>query len=99
MLVADDRVVLRRTGDTVTAHAPDPIRGLIEARGIGLLRAECADAVPLGLVVDLDRTETDRLPPPRSHVLLGLSFPCLHNSAYPAYAEAIGQYMTFGRYA
>ena len=42
-----------------------PIRGLVEARGVGLLRADPLDEVPLALVADLGRLEDQRLPPNR----------------------------------
>ncbi|MDO5705850.1 MAG: HPr kinase/phosphatase C-terminal domain-containing protein, partial [Paracoccus sp. (in: a-proteobacteria)] len=60
VLVSDDRTVLRRDGDMVLADAPDSLRGLIEARGIGILRADSAGAVPVVLVVDLGRAEDAR---------------------------------------
>ncbi|PIY73077.1 MAG: serine kinase, partial [Rhodobacterales bacterium CG_4_10_14_0_8_um_filter_70_9] len=37
-LVADDQVALRRVGEAVVAAPPPPLAGLIEARGLGLLR-------------------------------------------------------------
>ncbi|MHA6326883.1 HPr kinase/phosphorylase [Roseivivax sp. CAU 1753] len=98
-LISDDRVILRATAGVITAHAPDPIRGLIEARGIGLLNAATVDAVPLALVVDLDRRESERLPPRRIRTLLGHDVPCLHNCDHPTFAAAIGLYMSGGRHA
>ncbi|MGE3652127.1 MAG: HPr kinase/phosphorylase, partial [Reyranellaceae bacterium] len=37
-LVADDRTDLMREGDLLIARAPTSIAGLIEARGLGILR-------------------------------------------------------------
>ena len=64
-LVADDRTVVTAGDEGLTLSCPPTIRGLIEARGIGLLRAETVSSAPLVLAVDLGRTETDRLPPRR----------------------------------
>lgn len=61
-LISDDQVILRRNGDQVVADAPDQIRGMIEARGVGLLRAKTVSLVPVGLVVDLGRPGQTRLP-------------------------------------
>ena len=44
-LVADDRVELTRQGDEVIARCPAPLRGLIEARGLGLGRALLAEVM------------------------------------------------------
>jgi HPr kinase/phosphorylase len=98
-LVADDGVLLRRDGDGLLARAPEAIRGLIEARGVGLLRADPLDDVPLGLVVDLGQIETERLPPWRRTMLLGLALPLLHKVESPHFAAAVRQYLAEGRSA
>lgn len=93
-LVADDRCLLQRDGTSLVARAPDPIRGLIEARGIGILRVVPVDRAAIALIVDLDQTETTRLPPPRSRDMLGLTLPLLHNVAQPYFPAAILAYIT-----
>ncbi|SET65766.1 HPr kinase/phosphorylase [Oceanicella actignis] len=74
-LVADDRVTLTREGDALFAAAPAPIRGLIEARGVGLLRLPALDRARVVLAVDLDRAESERLPPARESLLNGVRIP------------------------
>ncbi len=98
-LVADDGVILTRDGDRLLARAPDPIRGLVEARGVGLLRADALDDVPLALVIDMGQTETDRLPPQRGTTVLGVALPLLHKVASAHFAAAVRQYLTHGRAA
>jgi len=71
VLVADDRTVLTRGGDTVRAAPPPALAGLIEARGLGLLRVPHAAHMPVAAVVDLGADETERLPPRRTTALLG----------------------------
>jgi HPr kinase/phosphorylase len=96
-LIADDGVVLTRDGDRLVAAAPDPIRGLVEARGLGLLNADPASPAPVALAADLDRTETDRLPPRRTTRVLGLDIDCVHKSDTPHFAAALMQYLRAGR--
>ncbi|MEM1431819.1 MAG: HPr kinase/phosphatase C-terminal domain-containing protein [Pseudomonadota bacterium] len=72
VLVADDRTVLRRDGPVLEAQAPDALTGLIEVRGLGLLRLPHAGPVPVAGVVDLDIMEEERLPPRRTTALLGV---------------------------
>lgn len=99
-LVADDRVIVSRRDDTLWASVPDPIRGLIEARGVGLLQAQARAApVPLRLAIDLDATEVERLPPMRHLPLLDLALPLLHKVESPAFPAAIAQYLRGGRSA
>jgi HPr kinase/phosphorylase len=73
-LVADDRVDIRRAGEALLMSAPPPITGMIEARGVGILRLPAKPETPLALVVDLDEAEPERLPGGRRRELLGL--PC-----------------------
>ncbi len=61
-LVSDDRVVLFRSADRVYMRAAEPIRGLIEARGVGILEVASVEGAELRLVVDLDREPDTRLP-------------------------------------
>ncbi len=96
-LVADDRVTLTRSGNALIATAPDPITGLIEARGIGLLRAVTCGPVPVTCVVDLDRSETARMPPARRIVLAGRSLALLFRVDAPHFPAALMQYLKQGR--
>ncbi|MCM2563471.1 serine kinase [Lutimaribacter sp. EGI FJ00015] len=98
-LVADDITCLWRAGDAIIADAPDTIRGRIEARGIGILNAAAQGPAPLALWVDLDSTETERLPPLRNRPCLGLDLPLLHNPETGCFPAAIMQYLRHGRHA
>jgi len=70
-LVADDQVVLTRNGDDLIASAPGRIAGLLEVRGLGLVRVAPARAVRLALVVDLEAAENiERYPVEKSEVVL-----------------------------
>ena len=64
LLVADDQVALRRTHDKIYADGIDPLRGLLEVRGLGILRLKPAGHARLRLIVDLvAREDVPRLPP------------------------------------
>jgi HPr kinase/phosphorylase len=77
-LVADDQVVITARGNRLKAAAPPQLAGLIEVRGLGIVRAEYAPQVDLDLVVRLaDATSIERLPH-GDHarlVLLGIELP------------------------
>ncbi|WP_170561189.1 HPr kinase/phosphorylase [Ruegeria atlantica] len=96
-LVGDDRVALRSNGGEVTADAAPNIRGVIEARGIGLLRASPVGPVGLRYVVDLDLQEKARLPDPTSIRTLGQTVPLLRGHGVPNLASALMQLMKMGR--
>jgi HPr kinase/phosphorylase len=96
-LVSDDRVILTRVENSLVASAPEPIVGLIEARGIGLLNARPHGPVAVACVVDLDQTETGRLPPPREKMLLGQSVTLLLKVETRHFPSALVQYCKQGR--
>ena len=68
-LVADDQTEVRLENAALIARCPPTIHGLIEARGLGILRSAALAETTLALAVDLGQTETDRLPPRRSMIL------------------------------
>lgn len=96
-LVGDDRIDLRMQDGQAIADAMPNIRDLIEARGIGLLRAQCAGPVPLAYVVDLGQAEPDRLPEPEHIGVLRQTVPLLRVAGTPNLAAALIQLVKMGR--
>ncbi|HTW69314.1 MAG TPA: HPr kinase/phosphatase C-terminal domain-containing protein [Acetobacteraceae bacterium] len=66
-LVADDRVDI----EAGVASAPGALAGLLEVRGLGIVRLPCARSARLVLVTELGAS-ADRLPMPGRHAGLGL---------------------------
>ena len=95
-LVADDRTELRRDGATLLAKAPEPISGLIEARGVGVLCADVVAEVQLHVIVDMSQLETDRLPRHVEQQVLGVSLPRLKRAEGNHFAAALIQYLKGG---
>ena len=99
-LVADDRTILSRRGAQVWATCPPTILGQIEARGLGILRADAQVAgAAVVLVLDMGQGERERLPPNRSCDLLGLSVPLALRLDHAHFPAAILQYLRAGRMA
>ncbi|MTJ84390.1 MAG: serine/threonine protein kinase [Telmatospirillum sp.] len=77
-LVSDDQVEVRRDGARLMAQAPATIAGMIEVRGLGLVRMPPVGPVPLGLVIDLvPREAVDRLPDEQTEEIAGVALPRL----------------------
>ena len=89
LLVSDDRTVLHDKDGHLIAAAPPTITGMIEARGVGLLRVPTAGPTPIRFAIDLDQTETQRLPPRRTMPLMGHDLPCLWRVAGPQFPAAV----------
>ncbi len=85
-LVADDNVVATPTDGCLMLASPDATKGMIEARGLGLLRVPSCLAVARA-VVDLDTVEDQRLPLPHETVIAGVPLPLLRkveSAAFPS---------------
>lgn len=61
-LVADDRVSVEAHHDRLVVRPAEPLRGLLEVRGLGLRRLPFEPAAIVGLVVDLAAPDAERLP-------------------------------------
>jgi len=99
VLVSDDQTIVHRRDEELWASAPTATRGMIEARGIGLLAAESVARARVGLSVDLDRLEVERLPEMRYRELLGLRVPTVHKVESAAFPAAVLQFVKGGRCA
>ncbi|GGD23998.1 HPr kinase [Sinisalibacter lacisalsi] len=88
-LVADDRTRLELREGWPWALAPERLAGVIEARGVGLVRAPFLRSAPLGLVVDMGAAETARLPEPLEETVLGVAVTKIRRVDGPHFTGAI----------
>lgn len=95
-LIADDRTVISVADGQLLARCPDTMKGMIEARGVGILQAEPQLCGEVALVVDLNELETARMPPPREITLLGCTLPLIWRVEGPQFAPAILQILKSG---
>ena len=68
VLVADDRVEIAHG----VASSPPALAGLLELRGLGLLRLPHLESAVLALAIQLEPMPTTRLPSPERHPLFDL---------------------------
>jgi serine kinase of HPr protein (carbohydrate metabolism regulator) len=88
-LVADDQTRLWREGDAVFLRAPQPIAGLIEVRGVGIVRMTPLPRARLALIADLVAPQhVERLPEPSSETIFGLAIPLVAIAPFEASAPA-----------
>jgi HPr kinase/phosphorylase len=92
-LVADDYTDIAVGGAThgggLVAMAPTPIRGMLEVRGLGIMRIRACPSAALVAVVDLvPAAEIDRMPEPEKVQILDVSLPCFRLFAFEASAAA-----------
>jgi HPr kinase/phosphorylase len=61
-LVADDRAYVSAANGRLIVRPAEALKGMIEARGLGILRIPYEPAAIVGCVVDLDADDAKRLP-------------------------------------
>ena len=63
-LVSDDYVEIERNGDRLSVQPPVSIAGLLEVRGLGIMKFDYQAPVSLDLIIDLvPANAVERLPP------------------------------------
>ncbi|MBF0247863.1 MAG: HPr kinase/phosphatase C-terminal domain-containing protein [Alphaproteobacteria bacterium] len=88
-LVSDDYTELDPVDGRLVSHAPDAIRGLMEVRGVGILKTPVVDAVPVAALFDLVMlSEIERLPEPRFETIAGIDVPVFRLHGFDASAPA-----------
>lgn len=78
-LIGDDAVTLAGDGARLIASAPPNIAGLVEVRGVGLVRLSVAPPAPVALILTLGGPQPERLPEATlpHRVIAGVSIPML----------------------
>lgn len=76
VLVADDQVLLSREEDRIMARPPEILAGLLEVRGLGILKFPYRAPVPVGVAIELaEPGELERMPEAETLSLLDKSIP------------------------
>lgn len=76
VLVADDQVQVALREKSLIASAPPTLAGLLEIRGIGIVRMTAKPEVALGVAIQLETQGLiERLPEQETHDILGVQLP------------------------
>lgn len=87
-LVSDDYSTVWRSGGRLWAAAAPNLRGLIEARGVGILSTPSLRVAAVDLVATCQEETPERLPEPQTATIEGVWLPCLRLRAVEASAVA-----------
>jgi HPr kinase/phosphorylase len=99
-LVSDDVTRVARRDDGLVASCPNPdLRGLIEARGLGILRAPSVESAAVTLAIDMAQVESERLPPHRTVTILGSPVSLVLHLQNDHFPDALMLYLRHGRQA
>lgn len=88
-LVADDQVLMEHGETGVQMSAPDPLKGRVEARNLGILRAAHLPDIILHHVVDMDADAQARLPQLQECEVLGVRIDLINARNVPNLASTL----------
>ena len=89
VLVADDQLLITATSDGLIASVPPSIAGMLEIRGVGIVRQPFLKHISLALAVELVEPQSvERYPEPLVYEQLGIPIPLLRLHAFEASAPA-----------
>lgn len=76
LLVADDQVLIEYQDGRLTGYPPESLQGLLEVRGIRIIKLPHHEFFPVHFVIELVREPSyDRLPEPQTLMLLEEKIP------------------------
>ncbi len=88
-LVADDRTMVWRSGGSLYGKAPEPLHGLIEVRGLGVIAEPALPLTEIALVIRCETdAEVERMPEPAFAEIEGVRTPLLRLRALEASTPA-----------
>ena len=76
-LISDDQTICMKKETSIYLFSMEKIYGLIEIRGIGLMKVPYIENIKLSMIIHLVDKEIDRLPKIRKKKLLGLNIPLI----------------------
>lgn len=93
-LIADDQTALMVEAGQLFARAPESIKGMMEVRGIGLLKVPTCTTARMDILIDcVGREAIERLPEPAHTVIHGVKLRQL--ALYPFEASAVAKLRIF----
>jgi HPr kinase/phosphorylase len=99
LLIADDHTETYLHDDQPHLRCPAAIRGIIEARHVGLMHAPTVATAPLHLVVDLAKSEDQRLPERHDMMILGHRISLVFATKHAHFPVALMLQLRHGRHA
>ena len=74
-LVSDDRTDIFNDSGVIKACAPDSLKGLLEVRGIGIIKQEYQKETKVDVVIKLTNDKIERMPLPQNYKIEGVKIP------------------------
>ena len=88
-LISDDQVIIKRKAKRLFLSSPKELNGLMQLSGIGIVKADYVQNIPLELVVKLQPNKNlDPFPINKEEIIKDLSIPALNLYSFAVSATA-----------
>jgi serine kinase of HPr protein (carbohydrate metabolism regulator) len=87
-LIGDDRIDIIAKGNNIIASAPKNLSGLLEVRGIGIIKVKTKRKNKIDLAVFLTQDKIERMPEPLYYELLDKKIPLININPFEPSATA-----------
>ena len=87
-LIGDDRIDIIAKGNNIIASAPKNLSGLLEVRGIGIIKVKTKKKNKIDIAVFLTQDKIERMPEPLYYELLDKKIPLININPFEASATA-----------
>ena len=87
-LIGDDRIDIIVKGNNIIASAPKNLSGLLEVRGIGIIKVKTKKKNKIDIAVFLTQDKIERMPEPLYYELLDKKIPLININPFEASATA-----------
>ena len=82
-LIADDQVVIKAVGQELYLSPPDSLSGLIEVRGVGVIKIGYVRDIRLCLIIELDPSnDIQRIPTIEEELIKNIPVPVISMDAF-----------------
>lgn len=87
-LVSDDRTDIFKDLDVIKAKAPNVLKGLLEVRGVGVIKQEYLKESTIDLVVKLTNEKIERMPLPQKYKIEDIDVPMYYINPFESSAPS-----------
>lgn len=87
-LISDDRTDIFYDSGFIKAKAPSALRGLLEVRGLGLIKQEYLKETKIDLVIKLTTDKIERMPQSQSYKIENIDIPMYFLNPFEASAPS-----------
>lgn len=87
-LVSDDRTDIFKDLDVIKAKAPNVLKGLLEVRGVGVIKQEYLKESTIDLVIKLTNEKIERMPLPQKCKIEDIDVPMYYINPFESSAPS-----------